>query len=127
MKTSILFSLMGATLLTSACGSDSKKSKPKSTVYHLNSGLGYCFEVVKEQLAERGFAISADATAGVCPQQTTIPGPETVTRHAACPITLENGAPATAVFYTKMVGEDEGVLDLSMLSPEFICREIANQ
>ncbi|WP_141732559.1 hypothetical protein [Oligoflexus tunisiensis] len=125
MKNSILFSLLAAILLTSACGSDSKKSQPKSTVYHFNTGHGYCLEVVQEQLAAKGFELPDTVSAGACPQQTTIPGPNTVTRHATCPITMENGAPGTAVFYTKMIDDEGGVLDLTVMSPEFICQEVS--
>jgi hypothetical protein len=126
MKSSILFALMATTLLTAACGKDSKsKSAPQSTVYHFNSGEGYCFEVVQEELAAKGFGLPDDATLGSCPQQTTLQGSVSVTRYASCPTVLDNGVPMMAVFYTKMVNDEGDILDLTLLSPQSICQQFA--
>lgn len=126
MKTSILFTLLATTLLTAACGKDSDKSEPKSTVFHQNSGKGFCFEVVQEDLAAKGFGLPTDVTPGACPQQTTLQGSVTVTRYAACPTTYDNGAPMTAVFYTKFLDDDGEISDLTLFSPQAICQEFVD-
>jgi hypothetical protein len=122
MKRSILCSLIAAAALTSACGKDSKKSEPKSTVFHTVATEGLCVEVVQEQLAAQGFGVPSEFRSGNCPQQTFLQGSISVSRYAACPMTFENGAPATAVFYSKMIDDEGAVLDLTALAPQFICQ-----
>jgi hypothetical protein len=122
MKRSVLCSLIAAAALTSACGKDSKKSETKSTVFHTVATEGLCVEVVQEQLAAKGFGVPDEFTSGNCPQQTVLQGSISASRYAACPMTFDNGAPGTAVFYSKMIDDEGDVLDLTALSPQFICQ-----
>lgn len=121
MKRTVMFALIAASCLTSACGKDSKKSETKATIIHKDTGTGYCIEVVKEQADAKGLELT-DATTGNCPQTTTLQGTETVTRYAVCPATTEEGLPATFVIYNKILNDDGEVTDVTIFSPEAVCK-----
>lgn len=123
MKASILFALIASTLLTSACGRDSKKSQPKSTVYHFYTGIGPCLELVKENISAPGEEVPADAVPGHCPEKMMLQG-ATITRYATCSKTYDN-VPMTMVFYTKMMDEEGGVMDLTLITPQEICEALS--
>ncbi len=126
MKTSILLTLLASTLLTAACGKDSDNSKSKSTLFHQDTGEGFCAEVVQEDLAARGFGLPPDVSPGACPQNVVLKGSVTATRYASCPTSYGNGAPMTAVFYTKFLNDDGEVADMTLFSPQYICQEFVD-
>lgn len=129
MKSLIILTVMTAALVTSACGS-SKSSKKKEDPHHvfhstekLSSGL--CLEVVQEDLTAKGFLLPDDAVAGACPA-TTVVQRVNATRYATCPYITDEGAPVTAVVYTKFYNEDAGqLLDMTVYTPADICSEFS--
>jgi hypothetical protein len=115
-----MFALIAASCLTSACGKDSKKSEPKATIVHSETGEGMCVQAVKEDMDALGLVMN-DATPGNCPDKTTLRSGEPVSRYATCPITTEEGLKATAVYYSKTLNDDGEVVDMTIFSPQALC------
>lgn len=120
MKRTVMFALIAASCLTSACGKDSKKSEPKATIIHSEKGDGYCIQTVKEEADALGLVLN-DAVPGNCPDKTKLDSGESVSRYATCPITTEEGLKATAVIYNKTVNDDGEVMDMTLFSPQTLC------
>lgn len=126
MKRTVIFALIAASCLTSACGKDSKKSEPKATIVHSESGDGVCVQAVKEEMQALGLEMDGEAP-GNCPDKTTLQGGESVARYATCPITTEDGLKATLVYYSKTVNDDGEVVDMTLFSPQALCNIVAQQ
>lgn len=126
MKRTVIFALIAASCLTSACGKDSKKSEPKATIIHSETGDGVCLQAIKEEVDALGLVLNG-ATPGNCPDKTTLESGESVTRYATCPITTEDGLKATAVYYNKTLNDDGDVMDMTLFSPQTLCNLAAQQ
>lgn len=126
MKRTVIFALIAASCLTSACGKDSKKSEPKATIIHSESGDGVCVQAVKEEMQALGLNLDGEAP-GNCPDKTTLVSGEPVTRYATCPLTTEEGLKATVVYYSKTVDDDGEVTDMTLVTPQTLCNILAQK
>jgi hypothetical protein len=126
MKRTVIFALIAASCLTSACGKDSKKSEPKATIIHSETGDGVCVQAIKEEADALGLVLNG-ASPGNCPDKTTLDSGEAVSRYATCPVTTEEGLKATLVYYSKTLNDDGEVIDMTLFSPQALCSIAAQQ